>query len=473
MKKVFAMVLAIVLAASLLTGCSKNGETKQTGQEQTKGAGDAASDDGISDSTAGEVKTTPSGYQLKSITDKPVTLRFMWWGGDERNNATLEVIDQFMELYPNVTIEAEYGGNEGYKEKLVTQLYSGSAADLIQCDPAWFFELVENGDYFIDYNEYKDYFDTSVFDANMIKNYGEYNGKLLAVPTGTAGPGFIFNTTLADKIGLDYKTQITWDSLIEMGKQVQAYDPDLYLLNLDTLTVATEIIRPMIMQKTGYPFIKDEEKQRSFSKEQLVDVLNYVKELYESGTVQPAQESAPFYNATDTNTKWIAGELVAALNYSSAVNNLINAYNSEDKNFVAVQTPMPEDRQNDGYVNAPPQVMATASTCENPEVAAAFWDYFFNSQEATLTLKDLRSIPAIENNREILNSNGLINPVVKEATDLTAPLNGVPEHGYTTGSEISQIIIDMVESIAYGNSTPEKIADDSIALIDDFLAQQQ
>ena len=471
MKKIYTMILALALTTSALAGCSKNGETTQTGQEQTKG--EAVTDDKTTDSAAGEVKTTSSGYQLKHITDKPVTLRFMWWGGDERNNATLQVIDQFMKLYPNVTIEAEYGGNEGYKEKLVTQLYSGAAADLIQCDPAWFFELVENGDYFIDYNKYKDYFDTTVFDANMIKNYGEYNGKLLAVPTGTAGPGFIFNTTLADKIGLDYKSQITWDSLLEMGKQVRAYDPDLYLLNLDTLTVASEIIRPMIMQKTGYPFIRDEEKQRSFTKEQLVEVLNYVKELYESGTVQPAQESAPFYNATDTNTKWIAGKFVAALNYSSAVNNLINAYNREDKKFVAVQTPMPEDRQNDGYVNATPQVMATANTCENPEVAAAFWDYFFNSKEASLTLKDLRSIPAIEKNRQILDDNSLINSVVKEATNLTAPLNGVPEHGYTTGSEVSQIIIDMVESIAYGNSTPEKVADDSIALIDDFLAQQQ
>jgi hypothetical protein len=30
----------------------------------------------------------------------------------------------------------------------------------------------------------------------------------------------------------------------------------------------------------------------------------------------------------------------------------------------------------------------------------------------------------------------------------------------------------MVESIAYGNTSPDKAADDGIALIDDFLAQQ-
>lgn len=464
MKKVLALALVMVLTVSMFAGCAKKTAETETSKPNSEQSNETGAE--------GTTKTTESGYQLKKITDEKVTLRFMWWGGDERNNATLEVIDQFMKLYPNVTIEAEYGGNEGYKEKLVTQLYSGTSADMVQCDPAWFFELVENGDYFIDYNDYKDYFDYSGFDESLLNNYGIFDGKVLAVPTGTAGAALVINSTLADKIGLDYKSQLTWDSVIEMGKKVQEYNSNMYFLNLDTLTVATQIIRPMIMQKTGFPFIKDEDKARSFTKEQLVEVLEFVKQLYESGTVQPAQESAPFYNAIDTNTKWISGNFVSALGFASTANNLMNAYGAEDKNFIAVQCPLPEVRANDGYLTAPPQVMATAKACKYPEVAAAFWDYFFHSKEATLTLKDLRSVPAIAKNREILNENNLINPVVKEALDYASSLNGISEHGYTTGSEISQIIIDMVESIAYGNTTPEKAADDGIALIDDFLSQQ-
>ncbi len=474
MKKVTALILVTTMMVLTLFGCSKSGTTDIKEDTQTKVAEtDETASETNSTTTTEETNTTASGYQLKDITDEPVTLRFMWWGGDERNNATLEVIDEFMELYPNVKIEAEYGGNEGYKEKLVTQLYSETAADMIQCDPAWFFELVGNGDYFIDYNEYTDYFDFSGFDETLLNNYGVYGGKVYGVPTGTAGAALVLNTTLADKIGIDYKSQLTWDSLIEMGKQVQSYDSNLYLLNLDTMRVAEQIIRPMIMQKTGQPFIIDEKFARSFDREQLIEVLNYVKLLYESGTVQPAQESAPFYNTTETNTKWVAGEFVAALGFASTANNLINAYGGADANFVAIQTPLPEGRLNDGYLTAPPQVMATSKSCTHPEVAAAFWDYFFNSEEAILKLKDLRSVPAIARNREILNENGLVSPVVTEALDYASQLNGIAEHGFTTGSEISQIIIDMVEIIAYGNSTPEEVADESIELIDDFLAQQQ
>ena len=63
---------------------------------------------------------------------EPVTLRFMWWGGDARATATLDVIEAFEAKYPWITIEAEYGSDEGYQEKLTTQLVSGTAADIIQ-----------------------------------------------------------------------------------------------------------------------------------------------------------------------------------------------------------------------------------------------------------------------------------------------------------------------------------------------------
>ena len=61
-----------------------------------------------------------------------VTLRFSWWGGDERNEATLDVIEAYEKEHPNITIEAEYSGDDGYQEKLSTALAGNTAADIIQ-----------------------------------------------------------------------------------------------------------------------------------------------------------------------------------------------------------------------------------------------------------------------------------------------------------------------------------------------------
>ena len=68
--------------------------------------------------------------EKKEYTGEDATLRFSWWGGDERLAATLAVIDAFEADYPNIKIEAEYGSSDGYHDKLATQLASGTAPDL-------------------------------------------------------------------------------------------------------------------------------------------------------------------------------------------------------------------------------------------------------------------------------------------------------------------------------------------------------
>ena len=69
-----------------------------------------------------------------ALAEDSVTLRFSWWGGDERHAATIAVIEQYEAAHPNVTIEPEYGSSDGYNDKLATQLSGGTAPDIIQID---------------------------------------------------------------------------------------------------------------------------------------------------------------------------------------------------------------------------------------------------------------------------------------------------------------------------------------------------
>lgn len=157
-KKLVSVVLAAAVAAGTLAGC---------GGSSTKDSTQAAS-------AGGEITD-------KSSSDEDITLRFAWWGGDERNEATLKVIEQFEATHPNITIEAEYGGSDGYHDKLATQLASGTAADIVQVDPEVFPTYVTTGDYFIDYKDYD--MDLSNFDENYIslEINGRYDGKQLGL----------------------------------------------------------------------------------------------------------------------------------------------------------------------------------------------------------------------------------------------------------------------------------------------------
>lgn len=49
-------------------------------------------------------------------------LRFAWWGGAGRHEATLKAIALFEQQNPGLKIKAEYMGFNGYLERLTTQI---------------------------------------------------------------------------------------------------------------------------------------------------------------------------------------------------------------------------------------------------------------------------------------------------------------------------------------------------------------
>ena len=132
--------------------------------------------------------------------------------------------------------------------------------------------------------------------------------------------------------------------------------------------------------------------------------------------------------------------------------------------------PMAEDRVNDGFFADTPQYMTVNKNSEHVEEAVDFLNYFYNNAEAQETLKDVRSIPPTSTARQLCADKGLLNQTVVDAVDLAAGLNGKSDKGYTTSAEVYAIQEDMIESIAYGQSTPEEAADNAIELINDYLS---
>ena len=65
------------------------------------------------------------GNQETGNEDQQITLRFSWWGSEDRHEATIAAIEKYEELNPNITIEYEYMGFDSYYQKLLTQLAGG------------------------------------------------------------------------------------------------------------------------------------------------------------------------------------------------------------------------------------------------------------------------------------------------------------------------------------------------------------
>ncbi len=79
--KTVSILLALIFLLVIIAGC---GTTESKSNDQQSAATTAGSQS-INSETKGET------------VSKPVTLRFSWWGGDDRNKATLDAINAYMQ----------------------------------------------------------------------------------------------------------------------------------------------------------------------------------------------------------------------------------------------------------------------------------------------------------------------------------------------------------------------------------------
>lgn len=451
-KKLLAMGLSVTMIAGMLTGC---------GSSSTE-SGDSTASTSQTQSEVTEQNTASEISQTAASDDEPITLRFAWWGGDERNAATLEVIEQFEALHPNVTIEAEYGGNDGYHDKLATQLASGTAADIVQVDPETFPQYVSTGDYFVNYMDYSN-MDLSTFDENYIslEINGRYDGKQLGLPTGISGAGILVNQDLADEIGIDFTQAYTWDDLLEMGRKVREYDDSMYLLCANKEYIVNLIVFNYGKQLCGSTLFDKETGELNITEEQMAELMQYVKKLYDEGVVAPASYQAAYGGDNlQSDANWIAGKYVSALTYISTIDVMVAA--NDSANYSMSQLPMLSGCTEKGWASNTPQVMAVTKTCEHPEMAVEFMNYFFNNETALATLGATRSVPPTENARKICSENGKLSEVTMEGANIAAAAGGTPNDKISSSEEAKTLLFDAVETVGYGATTPEEAASEII-----------
>ena len=456
MKKYLAIPAVLCLAASLLTACGG-------GKSETTAADTMAEQ---SQNTSAEKETT----KTADGGSEQITLRFSWWGGEERLAATLDVIKQFEELNPNIKIEPEYGSSDGYADKLATQLASGTAPDIIQIDPGLMPALVsDETNYFLDLNTSS--FDFSNFDENYYKLRinGFYDGKQLGIPTGISGGAVLVNQGLADQIGIDFHTQYTWDDIFDWAKKVREYDDSMYLICSNKDYVANILANNYAKQLSGKTFINEETKEINLTTEQWQEVYTFVKRLYDEEVIAPASYSAAYSGDNmQSDPNWIAGKYVCSFTYMSTMETLAAA--NADAEYTAGLFPLYQGSDVAAWNANCPQIIVINAKSKNPEAAVEFLDYFFNNEKAMKTLGCTRSVPPTAKAREICTADGSLSKLLSEAADVAGSYSGMVDDKYFSAAEAKQIVTDEVEAVGFGVATPESASEETISLLNNYIS---
>ncbi len=443
--KVGIFALAAVLSASIFAGCGTGGASSESATPPPSASGSSASQ---SASPAGDV-----------------SLRFSWWGGDARHEATLATIDLYMKKYPNVKIDAEYGGYDGYQQKITTQLAGGTEPDIMQIDQPWMVEFTrQNPDFFVDIAQLGDKLDISGFSKDMLQDFCTYNNKLVGLPTGSSGLTFLANQQVLTAAGVQFGEKITWEDLLEQGKKVNEKNPENYMLNMNNGAVELFIVRSYLYQLMGGPLVKDD-YTLAFTKDDLKQAYEYVIKLRDANVLNPYEDAMLFNEDPTQNPKWNNNQIGGWLNWSSTV-----SMQTWGDNAVILPYPVMDGAKQSGITVRPSQILSVSAKSKNIDEAVKFVNYFFNDDEAIITLKDSRSIPATTHARELLEQNGMANQLSIRAVNVSLKNPGNPETPLSTNSEVIAPIDAAVEKLMYRQSDVDTVVNETVALMEDVLA---
>ncbi|MFB9276335.1 ABC transporter substrate-binding protein [Cohnella cellulosilytica] len=386
---------------------------------------------------------------------KPITLRFSWWGSDPRHQATLAAIEAYRKKYPNVTIEGEYQGYDGYQQKLMTQIAGGAAPDVVQFDNVWNQDLGNQGDVFVDFNQEADV-DLTTFPEKVLQEYGTVNGKLIGLPMGTNGFGLDINKQFFETHGLSADTEWTWDSFIEAGRKIHEADKEAYLFSTDLAAMPIVVFDPYLRSKTGAYWLNDD-YQVTASKEELADGFSLIKELYESGTLQPLGEAALFTSKLEQMPKFVNGQIGSSLEWSGTVGKYKAVLN---ENFAVAKPIKVKDGIDPSISFKPSMLLGVSSNSANKAEAVKFANWLLNDPEAALILTDQRSVPTSEAARQALVEADKIDPDIAKVVDFTSQDPAAAPPVLLSNAEVFEIEKDVLQKVAFASLTPEQAADE-------------
>jgi len=382
------------------------------------------------------------------------TLRFAWWGGDSRHQATLAAIDRYEQLNPNISIEPEYQAYDGYDAKIATQIAAGTLPDLVQLVQSKLVEFATGNDIFIDLSK-QNILDYKLWDESFRRSFGNVDGKLLGLSTGVNSYNWFFNKDLMDRLNLPIPTgPITWDDLFNLGIKVNAADPNCYFM-LGNNDDDNHIMRTYIRQKTGqwdiqndYTILNDESA--------FLEYFTMLKKMYDQKYYQPVEDSYLYTNSS--NPAWINGNIAACYCASSG----FNAFMLPGMNFVPINIPQIPGSKYTGVITQPAQLFAVKKG-PNSDEALKFFAWMYTTEEGALLIKDSRGTPPTQFQRDLLASKGLLDPVIANAVNMAVPISDEPIPDLSENSQVYNVVFDVIEQLTFNKITPEQAAKDIIS----------
>ncbi len=393
-----------------------------------------------------------------------IVLSFAWWGGDERQVATLKAVDLYNETHEGVTIEPEYYSYDGMNEKFPIMMVGGTEPDIMQVNYAWVYQFAgENGDGFYNLNELSDELGLENWNQEDLDVF-TINGNLQAIPQGFNTAYYGYNKDVLEEAGIE--TPSTWDEVFEYNEELRnIMGDDYYLLGGIGGPNNQWIMMTMvdyISQETGKEFIVD--KKVNFTVEELTMGFDFVQKLFDENVIPPIDSDSRYYNSENPN--FINGNYVGVMQWNSSILNYV-ANLPEGNDLVIGDFISNQDEKK--VMVQPSMGFAISKSCEYPEEAAEFLNWMQTDPEALDILGAERGVPANTVAYSYLIDTGGITDNMMEMKDMMENTDTVQKSPYYEEPNVREAFLTVMDEFMYGELTSEEAAQRMIADVNTAL----
>ncbi|MCR5015951.1 MAG: ABC transporter substrate-binding protein [Ruminococcus sp.] len=410
--------------------------------------------------SASSAKHTPPDGSLDKCT-----LRFSWWGGDDRHEATLAAIKLWEQKHPDITITPEYGGWDGWTEKVSSQISGGTAPDVMQINYDWLVSLSPDGSGFYDLGLLTDRLDLSAFDDEVL-SFGRMNGKLNAVTVSVSGRGLFYNSDTFRKCGVSYPE--TWPELLALGEKMSEKGCCPLDLDIQSGGTAWYLAVVRVQQDTGRQFVTMD-GELGFTEDDIRAALDFYKELEDSRVIRTVREridedgNAALYQSPS----FIDGRVGGVLEWGSSVGKYDMVL--PEGTLQAGAFLRGDGGESGGWMIKPSVLYAIAKDTDYPDEAAAFMDFMLSDPECAAVLGTTRGIPASHRAEEALEAGGLLNGLARDSDELLSELDTVTISPYMELPRMKELCNTAIEKVSYGKADTAQAAKELYTSAEEYL----
>ena len=359
-RKIISLTLCLAMCAGSLVGCG----SAEKGSASGESANVVVKESEVKESTVESTETV-----VEEVDYADTTFRIAWWGGDARNNQTIEIIENFEKKYKNLKVEVEYASNPDYWTRFKTQVATGDLPDVYMMDYTFMGTYIDAGVM----EPLDSYIEAGLIDFTNVEastNAGAVvDGVTYGVVTGVNSPCIIYdpeilkeaNATLSEEPTLSELGEVAKAVYEETGKQVWIKGP-------------TGVAFERYLMSLGMAKYNEERTDFGFTAETLVDYMTFFYDALDEGW---GITDIEYSGDQGTNMR---AENPAWLEWSgNAMSNLLAGYNTGAAKSLAIAPHVKADNAtvNGNYLK-PTMIWGVYSESENKELACEFLNYFVN-----------------------------------------------------------------------------------------------